>query len=49
VTHHHGIGRYHRPWAGQSLPAEWLEGLRTLKQRWDPNGIMNPGKTIPEG
>ena len=47
VSHHHGIGRYHRPWAAQSLAAPWLEGLKTLKSRWDPNGIMNPGKSLP--
>jgi alkyldihydroxyacetonephosphate synthase len=49
VSHHHGIGRVHRPWAGRSLDPSWLEGLRVLKARWDPNGIMNPGKTLPEG
>lgn len=49
VSHHHGIGRYHRPWVGRSVPHGWLGGLRTLKARWDPNGIMNPGKTLPEG
>ena len=48
VTHHHGIGTYHRPWVDRSFPADWLAGLRTLKARWDPNGIMNPGKTLPE-
>jgi alkyldihydroxyacetonephosphate synthase len=48
VSHHHGIGRYHRPWVGRSVPAWRLEGLKTLKNRWDPNGIMNPGKTLPE-
>lgn len=48
VSHHHGIGRYHRPWVRRSVPAGRLEGLRTLKSRWDPNGIMNPGKTLPE-
>lgn len=48
VTHHHGIGTYHRAWVRRSFPAGWLEGLRTLKARWDPNGIMNPGKTLPE-
>ena len=48
VTHHHGIGTYHRPWVTRSFPPEWLEGLRTLKARWDPNGIMNPGKTLPK-
>jgi alkyldihydroxyacetonephosphate synthase len=49
VSHHHGIGRYHRPWAGRSIAAWRIEGLRTLKARWDPNGIMNPGKTLPKG
>lgn len=48
VTHHHGIGTYHRAWVRRSFPPGWLEGLRTLKARWDPNGIMNPGKTMPE-
>ena len=48
VSHHHGIGRYHRAWGTRSLPPAWLEGLRALKARWDPNGIMNPGKTVPE-
>jgi FAD/FMN-containing dehydrogenase len=48
VTHHHGIGRFHRPWVARSLPASRLEDLRLLKARWDPNGIMNPGKTLPE-
>ena len=48
VSHHHGIGRYHRPWAARSIPPARLEELRTLKARWDPNGIMNPGKTLPE-
>lgn len=48
VSHHHGVGRYHRPWVARSLPASRLEGLKVLKARWDPNGIMNPGKTLPE-
>ncbi len=47
VSHHHGIGRYHRPWATQSLPSSWQEGWKALKSRWDPNGIMNPGKSLP--
>ena len=48
VTHHHGIGTYHRSWVRASYPAEWLDSLRALKARWDPHGIMNPGKTLPE-
>ena len=47
VTHHHGIGTYHRRWVHRSFPSRWLDGLASLKARWDPNGIMNPGKTIP--
>ena len=48
VSHHHGIGRFHRAWASRSLAPDWLDGLKTLKTRWDPKGIMNPGKTLPE-
>ena len=48
LTHHHAIGTEHRP----SLAAEHgelgVELLRTLAQRCDPAGIMNPGKLLPD-
>lgn len=46
IVHHHGIGKARAPWArdehGSSYPI-----LETLKQAFDPNGIMNRGTIIP--
>lgn len=49
VSHHHGIGEYHRPWVRESVPPAWLAALKAFKAQVDPNGVMNPGKTLPEG
>jgi alkyldihydroxyacetonephosphate synthase len=46
VTHHHAVGRMHRPGFEQQHPPLYVEGLRALKQRLDPNGILNPGVLI---
>lgn len=46
ITHQHGIGIDHQPY----LPAEkgplGLATLQDLCQRFDPRGIMNPGKLV---
>ena len=46
IVHHHGIGKARAPWVrdeyGTSFPL-----LETLKQAFDPNGIMNKGTIIP--
>ncbi len=46
IVHHHGIGKARAPWVkdeyGSSYPM-----LVTLKQAFDPNGIMNMGTIIP--
>ncbi len=46
IVHHHGIGKARAPWVkdeyGSSYPM-----LATLKQAFDPNGIMNMGTIIP--
>jgi alkyldihydroxyacetonephosphate synthase len=46
IVHHHGIGKARAPWVrdeyGTSFPL-----LQTLKQAFDPNGIMNKGTIIP--
>jgi len=47
ITHHHAIGRDHAPWMPQEVGPLGVEVLRTVKQRLDPAGIMNPGKLIP--
>src|SRR5437763_8628606 len=43
ITHHHAVGRDHAPWYRREQPALYLEGLRALKGRLDPGGILNPG------
>ena len=43
ITHHHAVGRFHRPWYESQRPALFGEALRATKNTLDPNGIMNPG------
>ncbi len=47
VTHHHAVGRMHRP-GGYDVqrPALFAEALRAAKAAVDPNGILNPGVLI---
>jgi alkyldihydroxyacetonephosphate synthase len=47
ISHHHGVGEDHAPWLSAEKGALGLEALRGLKDRLDPNGIMNPGKLLP--
>jgi alkyldihydroxyacetonephosphate synthase len=47
ITHHHAVGRDHAPWLAGEVGEQGVEVLRTLKERWDPAGIMNPGKLLP--
>jgi alkyldihydroxyacetonephosphate synthase len=46
ITHHHAVGRDHRPWLEGEDGALGLDVLRAAKQRCDPGGIMNPGKLL---
>jgi alkyldihydroxyacetonephosphate synthase len=48
ITHHHAIGRDHRPWMRAEVGELGLELLRAAKERLDPAGIMNPGKLLPD-
>ena len=47
ITHHHAVGRDHKPWMEQEVGAVGVEILRGIKQRIDPHGILNPGVLIP--
>ncbi len=49
ITHHHAIGRDHVPYLEAEAGALGLEALRAVKERFDPAGIMNPGKLLNSG
>jgi alkyldihydroxyacetonephosphate synthase len=43
ITHHHSVGRDHRPWYLKEVPELFTRALRAAKAELDPVGIMNPG------
>ncbi|MFK7984392.1 MAG: FAD-binding oxidoreductase [Sandaracinaceae bacterium] len=43
ITHHHAVGRVHRPWFEREQPAGWDNVLRAVKGEFDPRGLLNPG------
>jgi alkyldihydroxyacetonephosphate synthase len=47
ITHHHAVGRDHAPYMEAEVGPVGIEALRGLKERLDPQGIMNPGKLLP--
>ncbi|WP_305094764.1 FAD-binding oxidoreductase [Prescottella sp. R16] len=47
ITHHHAVGRDHRPWMGAEIGDLGSRVLRAVKNELDPAGILNPGKLIP--
>jgi alkyldihydroxyacetonephosphate synthase len=46
ITHHHAIGRDHRPWYDRQRPEPFAAALRAAKQAVDPRGMLNPGVLI---
>ena len=46
ITHHHAVGRLHRPWYDQQRPDLFAEALRAAKRALDPNGVLNPGLLV---
>ena len=43
ITHHHAVGRDHRPWYDRERPALFGDVLAAAKHALDPRGLMNPG------
>lgn len=43
ISHHHAMGRDHKPWAAKELPAPFRAAIRGAKRELDPKGLMNPG------
>jgi alkyldihydroxyacetonephosphate synthase len=46
ITHHHAVGRDHRPWYDQQRPPPFAAALRAAKKELDPAGLLNPGVLI---
>jgi alkyldihydroxyacetonephosphate synthase len=46
LSHHHGIGKMLAPWMEKEIGKEGLKLYQAIKDDLDPNGIMNPGRTL---
>ena len=46
ITHHHAVGRDHRPWYDRERPAGFAAALVAAKRALDPAGILNPGVLV---
>jgi alkyldihydroxyacetonephosphate synthase len=46
ITHHHAVGRDHRPGYDRERPELFAAALRAAKRTLDPRGILNPGVLI---
>jgi alkyldihydroxyacetonephosphate synthase len=50
ITHHHAVGRDHRPWYDQQRPDTFAAALTAAKSALDPAGVLNPGVLVdPSG
>jgi alkyldihydroxyacetonephosphate synthase len=46
ITHHHAVGRDHRPWYDRQRPDPFADALRAAKRAVDPSGMLNPGVLV---
>lgn len=46
ITHHHAVGRDHRPWYDRQRPGLFAQALRSVKKSLDPQALLNPGVLI---
>jgi alkyldihydroxyacetonephosphate synthase len=46
ITHHHAVGRDHRPWYDRQRPDPFAAAIRAAKSALDPAGILNPGVLV---
>jgi alkyldihydroxyacetonephosphate synthase len=46
ITHHHAVGRDHRPWYDRQRPDLFARALAAAKAALDPKAILNPGVLI---
>ncbi len=43
ITHHHAVGRDHRPYYDRQRPEPFASALRAAKLALDPRALLNPG------
>jgi alkyldihydroxyacetonephosphate synthase len=48
ITHHHAVGRDHRPWYERERGALFTKTLTGLKSTLDPKWVLNPGVLLEE-
>ena len=46
ITHHHAVGRDHRPWYDRQRPDPFAEAMRGAKRAVDPASVLNPGVLV---
>jgi alkyldihydroxyacetonephosphate synthase len=46
ITHHHAVGRIHRPWYDRERPPLFASALAAVKRTLDPHGVCNPGVLV---
>jgi len=46
ITHHHAVGRDHRPWYDRQRPELFALALRAAKAALDPGWMLNPGVLV---
>lgn len=46
ITGEHGVGAMKAPYLEWKLKKEGIDAMRAIKQAFDPNNIMNPGKVF---
>jgi alkyldihydroxyacetonephosphate synthase len=47
ITHHHAVGRDHRPAYDRQRPEVFARALAAAKREVDPAGVLNPGVLLP--
>jgi D-lactate dehydrogenase len=47
ISGEHGIGLVKRDWVGRELDATSVQLMHAIKAQFDPDGILNPGKSLP--
>ena len=48
ITGEHGVGYVQKNYLGIAYPPHYIELLRSVKKIFDPLGILNPGKILPD-